>query len=209
MIALDLKGFSDSDKPILRHNYRPNVICKELREFLEALDVKSVTIVGHDLGGLLGWILALKFPELVKKLIVISAPHPNLFWNTSKTALISKKWCKMVQVGANMFKIILMLKLSTFFNFKIFLTCLIPFSQMPFLPEYNLNSKSKTFFERFYKNPKMFTETVTTKKERKTQENELLLTYKYIFKNSVDWTGPLNYFRNFLFYRVKSNVNVR
>lgn len=98
VIALDLKGFSDSDKPILRHNYRPNVICEELRDFLEALDVKSVTVIGHDLGGLLGWILALKFPELVRKLIVISAPHPNLYWNTSNLAIVNRKWCSVVQV---------------------------------------------------------------------------------------------------------------
>jgi pimeloyl-ACP methyl ester carboxylesterase len=96
---LDLKGFNDSDKPILRHNYRPDVLCGELKDFLEALEVKSVTIIGHDLGGFLGWIFALKFPEIVKKLIVISAPHPNLYWNTLNVAVTNGKWCKMVQVS--------------------------------------------------------------------------------------------------------------
>jgi epoxide hydrolase 4 len=100
VIALDLKGFSDSDKPVLRHNYRPNVICAELKDFLEALDIKTVTIIGHDLGGLIGWIFALQFPDFVTKLIAISAPHPNLYWQvTSKTALLGKKWCRMVQVN--------------------------------------------------------------------------------------------------------------
>jgi epoxide hydrolase 4 len=99
---LDLKGFSDSDKPSLRHNYRPNKICAELKDFLEALNIKTVTIIGHDLGGLVGWIFALKFPDYVSKLIAISAPHPNYYWQTSRTALLSRKWFKMVQVSEKM-----------------------------------------------------------------------------------------------------------
>lgn len=98
VIALDLKGFNDSDKPNWRHDYRPNVISSELKDFLEALNIKTVTIIGHDLGGLIGWIFALKFPDLVTKFIAISAPHPNLFWNTSPTSQITTKWCRMVQV---------------------------------------------------------------------------------------------------------------
>lgn len=99
VIALDLKGFSDSDKPAMRHNYRPNTICSEIKDFLDALDIKTVTIIGHDLGGLIGWIFALKLPDYVSKLIVISAPHPNFYWQPSKTALVTRNWFTMVQVS--------------------------------------------------------------------------------------------------------------
>lgn len=47
MIALDLKGFNDSDKPVLRHNYRPGLICEELKDFIDALNIKTVAIVGQ------------------------------------------------------------------------------------------------------------------------------------------------------------------
>jgi len=53
VIAIDLKGFNDSDKPILSRNYNPNVICAELKHFLEALKISSVTIVAHDLGAVI------------------------------------------------------------------------------------------------------------------------------------------------------------
>lgn len=47
VIALDLKGFNDSDKPVLRHNYRPGRICEELKDFIDALNAKTVTIIGQ------------------------------------------------------------------------------------------------------------------------------------------------------------------
>lgn len=97
MIALDLKGFSDSDKPVLRHNYRPSVICSELKDFLDALNIKTVTIIGHDLGGLIGWIFALKFPEYVSRFIAIAAPSPNFYWRPSRTALTTRSWFSMIQ----------------------------------------------------------------------------------------------------------------
>jgi epoxide hydrolase 4 len=100
VIALDLKGFSDSDKPLLRHNYRPSKICSELKDFLDALSIKSATIIGHDLGGLIGWIFALTFPDYVNRLITISAPHPNYYWQPLKTAQVTRKWSTMVQVSA-------------------------------------------------------------------------------------------------------------
>lgn len=118
VIALDLKGFSDSDKPLMRHNYRPNAICSELKDFLDSLNIKTVTIIGHDLGGLIGWIFALKFPDYVSKFIAIAAPHPNQYWHPSSTALTTRNWFSMVQVKENF--ISWSLKLS--YNFKAFHT---------------------------------------------------------------------------------------
>lgn len=54
MVAVDLKGFNDSDKPISRHSYQPQQICEELSQFIKCLGYNSGTIIGHDLGGLIG-----------------------------------------------------------------------------------------------------------------------------------------------------------
>lgn len=103
VIALDLKGFSDSDKPLLRHNYRPSIICSEIKDFLDALNIKSVTLIGHDLGGTIGWIFAHMFPDYVNKLVAISSPHPNLSWRPSGAALTSRSWFNMIQVRMQWF----------------------------------------------------------------------------------------------------------
>jgi hypothetical protein len=79
---------------------------------------------------------------------------------------------------------------------------------MPFLPERDLNFKNEAFFDRFYKHLKMDSSAMLLKNGKKCDGSELLATYKYIFKNPIDWTGPLSYFRNLLFYRVKANNSV-
>lgn len=41
------------------------------------------------------------------------------------------------------------------------------------------------------------------------KRDNLLETYEYIFSRTSDWTGAINYFRNFLFYRVSPSYTVR
>lgn len=54
MVALDLKGFNDSDKPQWRKEYTPYKICDELLQFIKSLGSNSVIIVGHDFGAVIG-----------------------------------------------------------------------------------------------------------------------------------------------------------
>lgn len=57
--ALDLKGFGDSDKPGIRLHYTLPRLLSELRALLITLADnplrRNVTILAHDLGGILGW----------------------------------------------------------------------------------------------------------------------------------------------------------
>lgn len=54
VVALDLKGFNDSDKPQWRKEYTPYKICDELLQFIKSLGSNSVIIVGHDIGAVIG-----------------------------------------------------------------------------------------------------------------------------------------------------------
>ena len=40
VVALDLKGFGDSDKPYLTRQYREQVIVDELKQFVDVLQVR-------------------------------------------------------------------------------------------------------------------------------------------------------------------------
>lgn len=79
---------------------------------------------------------------------------------------------------------------------------------MPFLPENELN-KSFEFIEKFYSHLDKEGAAMALENGGKCERKELLETYKYIFNSKLDWTGPLNYFRNFMFYRVKPNNSIR
>lgn len=56
VVALDLKGFNDSDKPQWRKEYKPHIICDELLQFIKSLGSNSVSIIGHDIGAIIGWV---------------------------------------------------------------------------------------------------------------------------------------------------------
>lgn len=79
---------------------------------------------------------------------------------------------------------------------------------MPFLPENELN-KSFSFVEKFYRHLESDRSSMKLENGSRCGGKQLLETYKYIFNSSLDWTGPLNYFRNFMFYRVKANLSIR
>ncbi|XP_051171276.1 epoxide hydrolase 3-like [Leptopilina boulardi] len=93
VVALDLKGFGDSDKPPKRSSYKIEILLDELEQFIFSLGVKNCSIIGHDLGGLLGWYFVALHENMVHKFVAISSPHPNIYWNgiPGETAL-GIKW---------------------------------------------------------------------------------------------------------------------
>ncbi|CAH1183250.1 unnamed protein product [Phaedon cochleariae] len=97
VVALDLKGFGDSDKPVWRTSYKIDKILKEIEDFVHALGVFECTIMGHDLGALIGWYLVHHNPSLVKKFFAIACPHPNVYWQ-NLTSTRSYQWLNFVQV---------------------------------------------------------------------------------------------------------------
>lgn len=99
VVALDLKGFGDSDKPVKRSSYRIEAILEELKQFIHSLGVTKCTIIGHDLGALLGWYLVHREPELVEKFVTVACPHPNLYWQTISThSYFNSQWLKFIQL---------------------------------------------------------------------------------------------------------------
>jgi 4,5:9,10-diseco-3-hydroxy-5,9,17-trioxoandrosta-1(10),2-diene-4-oate hydrolase len=69
--ALDLAGFGKSDKPKASYTY--DYFATFLHDFMQAMNVKSASLMGHSLGG--GTVLqyALKYPDSVDKLVIIGS----------------------------------------------------------------------------------------------------------------------------------------
>jgi pimeloyl-ACP methyl ester carboxylesterase len=72
VIAPDLKGYGDSDKP--RGPYHTAALSEEWGEFMNALDVDRFDLVGHDWGGIIAWKMALDYPERIRRLAILNAP---------------------------------------------------------------------------------------------------------------------------------------
>ena len=78
-VAFDLRGHNLSDKPQGVEAYRIKPLLEDLRQLIEHLragqEDKSCVLVAHDWGGAVAWTFAAAFPQYVKKLVIINAPH--------------------------------------------------------------------------------------------------------------------------------------
>lgn len=79
VVAPDQRGFADSDKPEGVEQYRTDRILEDLMALADASGLKDFTLVGHDWGGAVAWLAALRHPDRVKRLVIVNSPHPLVF----------------------------------------------------------------------------------------------------------------------------------
>lgn len=72
VMAPDLLGFGRSDKPLDDATYSFDFHRNMLENFVEALDLRDITLVVQDWGGLLGLTLPVTNPQRYKRLIVMN-----------------------------------------------------------------------------------------------------------------------------------------
>lgn len=78
-VALDLRGYNLSEKPADVSQYAISHLVEDLRALATHLGQAKFFLVGHDWGGVVCWFLAARYPEAVKKLVILNAPHPAVF----------------------------------------------------------------------------------------------------------------------------------
>lgn len=77
VVAPDMRGYNLSDKPRGITNYTLDRLATDIVELTERLVANRATIVGHDWGGLVAWATAAWHPDLVERLVILNAPHPD------------------------------------------------------------------------------------------------------------------------------------
>jgi pimeloyl-ACP methyl ester carboxylesterase len=77
VIAPDLRGFGESDKPESVEDYSLSHSVADVVALLDGLGIERTQVVGHDWGAGLAWLLAAFVPARVDRLVVMSVGHPN------------------------------------------------------------------------------------------------------------------------------------
>jgi pimeloyl-ACP methyl ester carboxylesterase len=77
VIAPDLRGHGGSDRPDAVAAYRMPLLVADVLAVLAAESLDRVSVVGHDWGAALAWNLALRRPDVVERLAVLSVGHPG------------------------------------------------------------------------------------------------------------------------------------
>lgn len=76
VIAADLIGFGRSDKPVGKDAYTYALHHDALAAFIEKLDLRRVTLVCQDWGGLLGLPIAIEMPDRFARLVIMNTGLP-------------------------------------------------------------------------------------------------------------------------------------
>jgi len=88
VIAPDLRGYGQSDKPPSDATHRPyskREMAKDMWQLMQSLGHHSFAVVGHDRGGRVAHRLALDYPEAITQMVVLDiAPTLTMYERTDQ-----------------------------------------------------------------------------------------------------------------------------
>ena len=78
-LVLDQRGYCESARPRSRRAYRVPELVADVTALLDAAEVESAHVVGHDWGAMVAWSMAAAEPTRARSLTAVSVPHPAAF----------------------------------------------------------------------------------------------------------------------------------
>lgn len=92
VLAPDLRGFGESDRPEGVDAYALPVVIGDLLGLLDRAGEDRVAVVGHDWGAAVTWGLATFAPERVDRLVAISVGHPSGYFSIGGMEQRERSW---------------------------------------------------------------------------------------------------------------------
>lgn len=79
-VAPDLPGYNLSSKPPEVARYRTKRLVDDVADFAgQFIRKQRFTLVAHDWGGALAWAFAIRYPQMLDRLVILNAVHPGAF----------------------------------------------------------------------------------------------------------------------------------
>ena len=100
-VAPDLRGFGESEVSPNVHDYSLLQHAKDVKALIDHLGAREATVIGHDWGANVMWIMPMLFPETVKCVVSLSIPfYPEPRDPTKIKAFGSGKFNQFREPGA-------------------------------------------------------------------------------------------------------------
>ena len=87
LIAPDLRGFGWTEAP--GSGYDAETFATDQVALLDALEIESARVIGHDWGGWTAFLLGLDHADRIERMVVCNAPHP---WPKLEPRLLLELW---------------------------------------------------------------------------------------------------------------------
>jgi len=78
VVIPDQRGYNLSDKPEGIEAYKTDEMAKDVLGLIDHYGHKQIYLVGHDWGASVSWWTALKYPDRIKRLVIMNVPHPKV-----------------------------------------------------------------------------------------------------------------------------------
>jgi len=92
VIAPDMLGYGDTDKPQATERYAAEHILADVLALIDHMKLAKMDIVGHDWGAFVAWELVLLKPELFRKHVAVSVGHPGLIFGNKSAQSVKENW---------------------------------------------------------------------------------------------------------------------
>ncbi|KPF92975.1 epoxide hydrolase [Rhodopseudomonas sp. AAP120] len=78
-VAPDLRGYGGSSRPTGKAAYHLDHLTDDVAALFAALGGRRRILIGHDWGGVIAWQTALRGKVALDGLVILNAPHPDVF----------------------------------------------------------------------------------------------------------------------------------
>ncbi|XP_039254906.1 epoxide hydrolase 4-like [Styela clava] len=92
VVAVDLRGYGDTDKPKSTKAYHINLLVSDVRGIAQALGYNKFVLMGHDWGGAISFRVASIYPEILEKCIIMNAVYTPVFSKNRSFGQFLKSW---------------------------------------------------------------------------------------------------------------------
>ncbi len=76
VVAPDMRGYDLSDRPQNASAYETGLLADDIAGLVKHFGEQSAYVVGHDWGAVVAYTVAMRHPELVRRLAILNVPHP-------------------------------------------------------------------------------------------------------------------------------------
>jgi pimeloyl-ACP methyl ester carboxylesterase len=90
-VAPDLRGYGESDRPRGASHYKVSRIADDVAALIHSLDPRPVCVIGHDWGAPIAYRVAMDYPDLVSRLIILNGPHLAHFQHVLRTSAAQRR----------------------------------------------------------------------------------------------------------------------
>ncbi len=92
--APDQRGYNLSDKPDGLAAYSIDELAADVVGLIDAAGEKQAFLVGHDWGAAVAWRVAAKYPDRLKKMVILNVPHGEVMQKSLRSSFsqLLKSW---------------------------------------------------------------------------------------------------------------------